>query len=110
VSDAQKIPLSELITELRSELAEAQKQGAGKEPRFKVEEIEIELKVGITKEVVAGGKVRFWVYEAGVKGEVSEQDLQRVLLKIKPAGAKGADGERAESFEVSGKGAKRRAK
>jgi len=50
------------------------------------------------------------VYEAGLKGGVSEQDLQRVLLKIKPAGAKGADGKRAESFEVSGKGAKRRAK
>ena len=108
MSDTQKIPLSELITELRSELAKAQKQGAGKEPRFKIEEIEIELKVGITKEAEAGGKVKFWVYEAGLKGGVSEQDLQRVLLTIKPIGAKGADGKQAGDFEVSGKGVKRR--
>lgn len=95
MSDSQKIPLSELIAELRSELAEAQKQGAGKELRFTVEEIEIELKVGITKEVEAGGKVKFWVYEAGLKGGVSEQDLQRVLLKIKPTHS-------GVSLEVSG--------
>ncbi len=110
MSDAQKIRLSELITDLRSELAEAQKQGAGKEPRFKVEEIEIELKVGITKEIDGETKVKFWVYEAGLKGGVSEEDLQRVLLRIKPVGSKGADGKLAESFEVSGKGAKRKAK
>ena len=62
---------------------------------LKIEEIEIELKVGITKEVEAGGKVKFWVYEAGLKGGVSEQDLQRVLLKIKPTHA-------GVSLEVSG--------
>ena len=61
MSDAQKVPLSELIAELRSELVEAQKEGTGKKLRFKIEEIEIELKVGITKEVEAGGKVKFWV-------------------------------------------------
>src|SRR5208337_4781645 len=108
VSDAQKIPLSELIAELRSELSEAQKEGTGKELRFTVEEIEIELKVGITKEAEADGKVKFWVYEAGLKGGVSEQDLQRVLLRIKPIGAKGADGKQAEDFVVRGKGPKRR--
>ncbi len=110
MSDTQKIPLSELIAELRSELVEAQKEGTGKKLRFKIEEIEIELKVGITKEVEAGGKVKFWVYEAGIKGDVKEQDLQRICLKIKPSGSKGVDGESDESFEVSGRGAKRRSK
>jgi len=66
VSDAQRIPLSELIAELRSELAEAQKEGAGKELRFTVEEIEIELKVGITKEVGAAAKVKFDLVQSEV--------------------------------------------
>jgi len=55
-----------LIAELRSELAEAQKEGAGKELRFTVEEIEIELKVGITKEVGAAAKVKFDLVQSEV--------------------------------------------
>jgi len=96
VSDAQKIPLSELIAELRTELAKAQKEGSGKELRFKVEEIEIELKVGISKDLDAKGKVNFWVYEAELGGSASQEHLQRILLKIKPTDLAG------HSTEVSG--------
>jgi len=95
VSEAHKIPLSELLADLRSELADAQKQGAGKEPRFKVEEIELEVKVGITKGVEGETKVKFWVYEAGLEGKASKQNLHRILLKIKPTYS-------SVSLEVSG--------
>ena len=108
MSDQQRIYLSELVAELRNELLEAQKEGVGKELRFQVEEVEIELKVGVTKDVKGKTGVKFWVYNAELEGGAKQQDLQRVLLKFKPAGPQRADGKKNDIFEVGGKDARPR--
>lgn len=53
------IRLTELIAELRRELAEAQAQGQGQPLRLRVEEAEIELQVVLTREQGTDAGVKF---------------------------------------------------
>ena len=55
------LPLASAIEELRAELLDALKQGAGKDLQFKLEPIELELKVVVTKKGEGNAGVRFWV-------------------------------------------------
>ena len=86
-----RIPLSDLIADLRRELAEAQAKGQGREPRLRVEEAEIELQVAVTRE--GGGKtgVKFWVINAEAQGKLANATTQKIRLKLKPTGAGGED-------------------
>jgi hypothetical protein len=83
---ASRIPLSDLIAELRHELAVAQEKGKGLEPKLIVEEAEIELQVVVTHEDGAGLGVKFWVLNADIKDKASGAATQRVKLKLKPDG------------------------
>jgi hypothetical protein len=83
---ASRIPLSDLIAELRHELAVAQEKGKGLEPKLLVEEAEIELQVVVTHEDSVGLGVKFWVLNADVKDRASDAATQRVKLKLKPDG------------------------
>jgi hypothetical protein len=87
----QPILLSELIAELRRELAEAQVQGQGLHPRLRIDEAEIELQVVITREGDAGMGVKFWVLNADVKDKLSDATIQKIKLKLKPADTGGGD-------------------
>ncbi len=80
------ILLSELIAELRRELAEAQVQGQGLQPQLRIEEAEIELQVVITREDNAGIGVKFWVLNADVKDKRADATTQKIKLKLKPSG------------------------
>jgi Trypsin-co-occurring domain 2 len=85
-----KIALAEMVEELRSELRAAVAQGEGQELRFEVQEITLELKVELTKEGGAEGKVKFWVFtEASAYGNVAASNVQTVTLKLVPKGASG---------------------
>lgn len=79
-----RIPLSDLIAELRNELAAAQAQGEGSEPKLLVEEAEIELQVVVTHEDNTGIGVKFWVLNADIKDKASDAVTQKVKLKLKP--------------------------
>lgn len=83
------ILLSELITELRRELAEAQAQGQGLQPRLRIEEAEIELQVVITREDNAGVGVKFWVLNADLKDKRADATTQKIKIKLKPTDAQG---------------------
>jgi hypothetical protein len=85
------ILLSELITELRRELAEAQVKGQGLHPRLRIEEAEIELQVVITREDNAGIGVKFWVLNADIKDKRADATTQKIKLKLKPSDADGRD-------------------
>jgi hypothetical protein len=89
-----KIPLSEMLAELREELLEAQVQGEEQALKFRIEDIEIELQVGTTREGKGKGSVKFWVYNAEAGVGASQAKTQRLKLKLKPEGPKGR-------FEVS---------
>ncbi len=85
------IPLSDLIAQLRRELALAQAQGEDLEPKLLVEEVEIELQVVVTHEDGAGLGVKFWVLNADIKDKASDATTQRIKLKLKPTDADGGD-------------------
>lgn len=89
------ITLSELIADLRSELAKAQRDGQEQLPRLRVQETELELQMVVGKEVGGGGGVKFWVYNAEAKGTLSDQTIQTIRIKLKPLD----DGN--EDFDVS---------
>lgn len=80
-----RLALSTMIQEFRRELAEAQKKGQGQQPRLVVEEAEIELQVAITSTDEHGGGVKFWVFNAQMKDQMSDAITQKIRLKLKPA-------------------------
>ena len=79
-----KIPLSEMLAELRKELLEAKLEGQGSDLKFLIEDIEIELQIATTKEAGVDGGVKFWVYNAEAKVDISEARTQKLKLKLKP--------------------------
>ncbi len=82
-----KIPLSEMLAQLRKDLLQTQEEGKGSDLKFQIEDIEIELQIATTKEAGGGGGVKFWVYNAEAKVDVSEAKTQTLKLKLKPVGA-----------------------
>jgi hypothetical protein len=83
----QPIQLSELIAELRRELATAQAQGQGHDIQLKVEEAAIELQVVVTREGGVGAGVKFWVFNAEAKDKLTDATTQKITLKLKPTDA-----------------------
>lgn len=69
----QKIPLAEMIQELRKELVRAQTRD--EKIRFELEKVELELKVVVSNTSKGNAGVEFWVLSAGgdyeKKGETS---------------------------------------
>lgn len=84
-----KLPLSDVISHLRSELRKARLEGEGEEPRFLVDDAEIELQVGVTSGVDGKVGVKFWVYSAEAGGKLEQQAVQKIRLKLKPQDASG---------------------
>ena len=79
-----KIPLSEMLAQLRKELVQAQWEGEDSNLKFLIEDIEIELQIATTKGADGGGGVQFWVYNAEAQVDVSEAKPQTLKCKLKP--------------------------
>ncbi len=78
------VSLSEAISVLRAELVKAKGEKADGDPVLLVEEAEIELSLVLTHEGKAGGKVNWWVYEAGVEGTRTSEKTHTLRIKLKP--------------------------
>ncbi|MEV8539647.1 trypco2 family protein [Streptomyces sp. NPDC051572] len=78
------IALAEAIRELRSELDQAITDADGQNLRFEVGPIELEVTVAISKDVSAGGKVKFWVIEADGQGRAGSSTAQLIRLTLEP--------------------------
>jgi len=79
-----KIPLSDLLIELRGELDKAQREGEGKQMRFSVQEIDLEIQVTATASGEVGGGIKFWVISSDAKGKLEEGVVQKLHLKLSP--------------------------
>ena len=84
-----KIPLSEMLAELRKELLEAKWEGQSSDLKFLIEDIEIELQIVTTKGGKGGGGVKFWVYNAEAEVNASQAKTQKLKLRLKPVGRDG---------------------
>jgi hypothetical protein len=78
-----KIPLSEMLGQLRNELVQAQGAAEGSDLKLLIEDIEVELHVGTTKGGKGGGGVKFWVYNAEAEVNASEAKTQKIKLKLR---------------------------
>ena len=80
--DKARIPLAKMLGQLRAELLEAQEEGKGKDLRFLVDDIELELQIATTQEASGGVGIKFWVVNADAKLKGAEVKTQRVKLKL----------------------------
>ena len=78
------IELSEVIANLRSELDTARREGTGKDLRFELGPVELELSIAVEKTAGGTAKVRFWVVELGTDGKISSSSTQRIKLILNP--------------------------
>lgn len=78
------IELAEMIRELRQELNAALLDGPSGVVRFELGPVEIEATVAVGRKGGAGGKVRFWVVEAGVDGQSETSRTHRISLTLHP--------------------------
>ncbi|MEV0172917.1 trypco2 family protein [Streptomyces sp. NPDC050803] len=78
------IELAEMIEELRRELTTARTAAAGEDLYFEVGPVELEAAVAVERSATAGGKIRFWVVEAGADGRLADSVTHRVKLTLDP--------------------------
>jgi hypothetical protein len=81
--DKSRIPLAKMLAELRTELLAAQQEGEGKDLRFLVDDIEIELQIATTQEDTGGVGIKFWVINADARLKYAEVSTQKVKLTLK---------------------------
>jgi hypothetical protein len=97
------IELACVIGDLREELERAIVAGAGQALQFELGPVELEVSVAVERSGSGGGKVRFWVVEAGGERAKDTTGTQRIKLVLTPrlgAGGQGAFvGGRAELGE-----------
>lgn len=84
--------LVEVISSLREDIAEAIAEGDGKDVKFDVGEIEVELKASITRsdETDIGGKLSFTIFGIGgetggsQKEQKASENAHVIKLKLEP--------------------------
>jgi hypothetical protein len=83
------IPLAKAIQDLRNELLQAVAEGEGKELRFKLDPVELELSLGMTYKGGANAGVKFWVLDLGAKGDLERATTHKLKLKLNPVDKNG---------------------
>jgi hypothetical protein len=91
VAQFEDIPLADAISALRQEIIAAAESGRGKQVRFKVESLELELQVAASKEAGVDGGIRFWVISIGGKTAKTTERTHSVKISLVPRTAEGGD-------------------
>ena len=81
--------VTEAIKQLRAQLAEAQREGSGKDLRFAVKTVEVELAIVLKTEVEGGASVKAWFVEASGKAKGVDETTHKVKLVLEPVGPDG---------------------
>ena len=96
------LDLKRLIRTVQRELEDSQREreAAGQEPLFKVEELTIELKFAISEEQTAKGGFSLKVIEFGGSDKIAENEIQTLTLRLSALGADpSGDNERADAAD-----------
>lgn len=86
---AENVTVAEAIKQLRAQLAEAQREGAGKDLRFTIKSIEVELAIVLKSELEGGAGVKAWFVEASGKAKDADETTHKVKLVLEPFGPDG---------------------
>lgn len=86
-----QMSLSDVLVQLRKELAQAQEKAKDENLKLTVKDIEVELQVATTQE--AEGKVGFkvWLLEGEGKGGYSREQTHKLKLRLEPHLTSGGD-------------------
>lgn len=91
-----ELALSDVLIKLREDLATVQREGEGKDVRFVVDDVEIQLQVVVTRQGEGKAGIKFWVINAEAGVHAAASTTQNLRLKLK------AVGENGEPLEISG--------
>lgn len=88
------LPLADVVQQLREEITNAvdAADASGEDLRFRLDKIQLELEVGVTRAAKGESKAKFWVLEFGVGGEVAKSRTQKVVLELTPVAGETAEG------------------
>ncbi|MFJ7298195.1 trypco2 family protein [Streptomyces collinus] len=96
-ADEDGLDLADAITQLRGQIAEAQKRiadpdGAGDQGvRFKLDEVTLELGMELTRTRGVNGGLRFSVVSLGGKRESADKATHKVTVRLNPRRPGGGD-------------------
>ncbi len=85
----QELELKDVVRKLREDLQAAAAEGEGKDIKFKLESIDLELKVAAKQVGGVNGGIKFYVFNFGAKNQVENEQALTIKLKMtpeKPAG------------------------
>ena len=83
--------LSAALEGLRAELESTWEKSAGKAIRFRVGEVTLTLEAVARRDVQGGGKIRWWLVEAGGDITAARETTQTLVLKLTPGLYEGQD-------------------
>lgn len=81
---AQEIELFELIGQVRRDLEAARTEGEGRGIRFKLEEVELELKMVAKRGSKGEGGLKLYVLNVQAGREASHEAAQTIRIKMTP--------------------------
>jgi len=83
------VSLADLIYQLRGDLYRAAWQGEGKDPKFVVGPVELELSVVVDSSRGGGASAALWVVDVSAQAKWSSQATHRIKLTLQPVGPEG---------------------
>jgi Trypsin-co-occurring domain 2 len=78
------VELSVALESLREELEEAWVQGKGHPIRFQVAQVTLTVQATARRENKMGGKLRWWLVEAGGEHGSARENIQTLVLELSP--------------------------
>jgi hypothetical protein len=84
-----ELELSEVIAKLRGDLIKAQQEGEGKDLKFAISEVSVELQIGVTREASGSAGLKFWVLDLNGSTKGSNATTQKITLKMNVESASG---------------------
>jgi len=85
----ENVTVAEAIKQLRLQLADAQREGSGKDLRFLTKSVEVELAVVFKTETEGGVGVKAWFLDVSGKGKNVDETTHKVKLVLEPVGPDG---------------------
>jgi Trypsin-co-occurring domain 2 len=84
VDQAGVVDVSSALEALRDQLEEAWLASQGRRVRFRVSDVRLTIQAVARREKEAGGKLRWWLIEAGAEGRAARESTQTLVLTLTP--------------------------